>query len=344
MSPDGSASRLTPNASRPRRILIVRLSAMGDIVHALPLAENAWRAGAEVGWVVERGYVGLLEGNPAISRLFPADTRAWRRSPLSGKSRGEISRLRAGLLDFAPEATIDAQGLWKSALLARLARAPVVGLGARHRRERTSAVLVDRAVRLDPGVEHVVDQNLSLLTPLEIPVAAPAPDARYLFDVVRGDADRFVAGLPRPFALLHPGSSRAEKAWGEEEYAALAGRLFDRTGMSAAISWGPGDAKRADRLARLLPEATRLPLLDIAGLAHVIAHAALFVGGDTGPVHLADALGVPALALFSPASRRRNVPRRNRPYRGAWLRYDQATDLETVVEKAIEAARCPAAP
>ena len=342
--PEGSASRLTPHASRPRRLLIVRLSAMGDIVHALPLAENARRAGAEVGWMVERGYVGLLEGNSAITRLFPADTRAWRRSPFSSKSRRELARLRAGLLDFAPEATIDAQGLWKSALLARLARAPVVSLGARHRRERTSAFLVDRAVRLDPDMEHVVDQNLSLLTPLEIPVAAAAPDARYLLDLPREDADRFAAGLPRPFALLHPGSSRAEKAWGEERYAAFAGRLFERTGMSAAISWGPGDEKRADRLARLLPHAARLPVLDVAGLAHVIARAALFVGGDTGPVHLADALGVPALALFSPASSRRNVPRRNRPYRGAWLRYDQATDLETVVAKAIEAARCPAAP
>ena len=234
--PEGSASRLTPHASRPRRLLIVRLSAMGDIVHALPLAENARRAGAEVGWVVERGYVGLLEGNSAITRLFPADTRAWRRSPFSSKSRRELARLRAGLLDFAPEATIDAQGLWKSALLARLARAPVVSLGARHRRERTSAFLVDRAVRLDPDMEHVVDQNLSLLTALEIPVAAAAPDARYLLDLPREDADRFAAGLPRPFALLHPGSSRAEKAWGEERYAAFAGRLFERTGMSAAIS------------------------------------------------------------------------------------------------------------
>ena len=88
---DPRDSRFPISGSRPRRLLIVRLSAMGDIVHALPLAENAWRAGAEVGWVVERGYVGLLEGNPAISRLFPADTRAWRRSPLSGKSRSECS-------------------------------------------------------------------------------------------------------------------------------------------------------------------------------------------------------------------------------------------------------------
>ncbi len=314
---------------------------MGDIVHALPLAENAHRAGVSVGWVVEGAYAGLLESNPAVSAVFPADTRRWRRAPVSARSRGEIRRLRGALRSFEADAVIDAQGLWKSALLARLAGAPVVSLGAGDRRERTSSLLVDRSVALDPGVEHVVDQNLSLLAPLRIPATVRAPDARYLLSVVREAADRFASGLPRPFALFHPGASRMEKAWGETEYATLARRLSERAGISPVISWGPGDETRAGRLTRLLPEAARLPLLDFAGLAHVAAHAALFVGGDTGPVHLADALGTPTLALFSPSSRR-NVPARNRPYGGTWLSYDQASEIEAVVTKAIGAARCAA--
>lgn len=323
---------------KPGRLLIVRLSAMGDIVHALPLAENAHRAGVAVGWVVERGYAGLLESHPAISAVFSADTRSWRRTPLSLQSRGEIRRLRGELRSFAADAVIDAQGLWKSALLARLAGAPVVSLGARDRRERTSSLLVDRPVALDPAVEHVVDQNLALLDPLQIPVAVRAPDARHLLEVPREDADKFASRLPKPFALFHPGATRAEKAWGEKEHAALAHRLAERSGISPVISWGPGDEARASRLARLLPKAARLPLLDFAGLAHVMALAALFVGGDTGPMHLADALGTPTLALFSPSSSR-NVPARNRPYGGTWLSYDQASEIEAVVTKAIAAAR-----
>ena len=321
----------------PRRLLVVRLSAMGDIVHALPIAENARRAGVEVGWVAERAYGGLLEGNPAVSRLFLADTRAWRRSPLSKASRAGIRRLRSELRDFAPDATVDVQGLWKSAVVARLAGAPVVSLGVRDRREHTSSVLVDTPVRLDPAVSHVVDQNLSLLGPLGIPVREPAPDARYLLRFPRPAATSFSDAMGSAFALLHPGASRAEKSWGEEQFAALARGLSARAGISAAISWGPGDEERVERLARLIPGVPRIPPLDFAGLAHVMARCAVFVAGDTGPVHLADALGVPTVALFSPGARR-NVPTRNRPYRGAWLRYDPDTDLETVVSKAIEAA------
>ncbi len=324
----------------PRRILIVRLSALGDIIHALPLAENAHRAGVSVGWVVERAYAGLLEPHPGISAVFPAETKKWRRAPLSVQSRTEIRRLRAALRGFSAESVVDAQGLWKSALVARLAGAPIVSLAAGDRRERTSSILVDRPVSLDPAVEHVVDQNLSLLAPLGIPVAARAPDARYLLAVPREEADRFVSSLPSPFALIHPGASRAEKSWGEEEYAGLARRLLDRAGISPVISWGPGDEVRAGRLASLLPQAARLPPLDFAGLAHVAARAALFVGGDTGPVHLADALGTPTLALFSPSSRR-NIPARNRPYGGAWLSYDQASEIDAVVTMAMSAARCP---
>jgi len=328
-----SDSRFPIPDSRPRKILLVRLSAMGDIVHALPLAENARRAGVEVGWIAERVYGGLLEGNPAVSRLFLADTRRWRKSPLSAASRREIRRLKAELSEFAAEATVDAQGLWKSALLARLAGAPVVSLGRRDRREQTSSILVDRPVRLRDTSRHVVDQNLELLAPLGIPIVSPAPDARYLLSTPRPDAESFAAALPRPFVLLHPGSSRSEKAWGEERFAALAGRLAREAGVAPVISWGPGDEERAERLQARLPDAPRIPRLDFAGLAHVMAFASLFVGGDTGPVHLADALAVPALALFAPSATR-NVPERNRPYRGDWLRYDPE-DVEGVVAAAL---------
>jgi heptosyltransferase-1 len=323
-----------------RRLLIVRLSAMGDIIHALPIAANAARAGVEVGWVAERPYGALLEGNPAISTLFLADTRSWRRSPLSRASRAGIRRLRSELAEFHPDATIDVQGLWKSAVVARLARAPVVSLGVRDRREHTSSLLVDTPVRLDPAVSHVVDQNLALLAPLGIPVVDAAPDARYLLASDRPKADAFCDAMDAkgaPFALLHPGASRAEKSWGEEQFAALARGLSERAGLATALSWGPGDETRLERLSQLLPDAPRIPALDFAGLARVMARSAIFIAGDTGPVHLADALGVPTLALFA-AGARRNVPERNRPYGGAWLRYDPSTDLETVVTKAIEAA------
>ena len=319
------------------RLLIVRLSSMGDIIHALPLAENACRSGAEVGWLTDRAYAGLLEGNPSVTRLFLADTRLWRRRPLAARAWGRLFELRRELAGFAPQATIDVQGLWKSAALARLAGAPLIGFDRRTRREPSSSVLIQKQIRVDPSAAHVVDQNLSLLGPTGILVERRHPDARYLLDRPSPAAQDFLARVRRPFALYHPGSARPEKAWGEENYAALARQLADR-GLFPVISWGPGDEPRAGRLSALLPEAVLIPPLDFAGLARVAAACALIIGGDTGPVHLADAVGAPALALFGSRAEHRNVPQRNRPYRGAALSYDQTASVESVARKAAEIA------
>lgn len=318
------------------RILIVRLSAMGDIVHSLPLAENARRAGVEVGWLVESSYQALLSGNPAVARLFVASTKRWRRHPFAARSRQEIRDLAAALRRFDPDFAIDAQGLWKSALLAGLVKAPRVGLAARDRREAISAALIDRPVHLTKQAVHVVDQNLLLLQPVGVPVEVRAPDARYLLAKESPDADAFLARQPRPFAIYHPGAAKAEKTWGEESFAALARRLEKTRGVHAVISWGPGDESRRDRLAALLPNASPVPSVDLASLARIIDASSIFVAGDTGPVHLADALGKPALALFGPRSGRRNVPERNKPYRGWAIRVGEAGTVDDV---AAEVAR-----
>jgi heptosyltransferase I len=318
------------------RILIVRLSAMGDIIHTLPLAENAHRAGAEVGWLVDETFAGLLSGNPSVARLFPAKTRSWRWSPFHPATLIGLQALSRQLKGFRADVAIEAHGLWKSAILARLSRAPVVSFRRRDRREPSSAILVDRRVSLEPEAVHVVDQNLLLLSALKIPVIERAPQAAYLLARESPEAQSFLRRIPRPFALYHPGGARSEKAWGEQRYAELARRVASERGLFPIVSWGPGDEARAARLAELLPASIATPPLDFAGLAHVIRAASLFVAGDTGPAHLADALGRPTLALFGPAAARRNVPERNRPYRGFAMSYDEGTTAEAVAAKAVE--------
>lgn len=323
------------------KILIVRLSSMGDIIHALPLASNAHRAGATVGWLADRPYRGLLESNPCVDRVFFADTRRWRRNPLRLQ---ELAALSRSLREFTPDATIDAQGLWKSALLARLAGAPVVSFAARDRREPTSSLLVARPVRLGSSVSHAVDQTLCLLAPLGISVTQRAPDARYLVSRPNLEADTMLAAVPQPFALYHPGAGHPDKTWGEDRYAELARRLQAKEGLFPVLSWGPGDEKRRERLVALLPDALPVPRLDFSGLAHVIRQSSIFIAGDTGPLHLADALGVPTLALFGRSAPFRNLPTRNGPYRGTALSYDQTIAVETVAAKAAEILRRPARP
>jgi len=317
------------------RILVVRLSSMGDVVHALPLARNAALSGAEVGWVVEPRFAGLLEGSPDVARLFLADTRSWRRRPFAAETRREIARLAADTRAFAPDLVLDAQGLYKSAFIARLSGAPVVGFAAGARREPLSALLAGVGVRPGPDARHVVDRNLALLQPAGIPVRKRAPDARHLLASPRPEADAFLAALPRSFAVLHPGAARVEKTWGEERFARLALSLAEN-GIAAVVSWGPGEETLADRLVALAPGARRAPLLDFAGLARLGARARLFVAGDTGPLHLADAMGTPTLALFGPTDPESNGPYR---YREGILRDMENVSGDTVRDLAMRIAR-----
>ena len=291
-------------------VLVVRLSAMGDVVHALPLAENAAAAGARVAWVVEHAFAGVLEGNPSCERILVADTKAWRARPLAPSTWSAMARLRSELVRFLPDIMLDPQGNWKSAVMARAAGRHVVGFAASVRREPASALLGRVPVTPGPAARHAVEENLALLEAAGIPAKVRAPDASYLLRRPAPEADAFVTSLPKPYAVFHPGAGRADKAWGEDRYAALASALRDLRGLAPVVSWGPGDQERAARLASLVPGAVRAPLLGVPGLARLAAGARLFAAGDTGPLHLADALGTRTLALFGPTD-----PERNGPYR-----------------------------
>lgn len=246
------------------KILIVRLSAFGDIVHALPLAANAVRAGASVGWLCEARYQELLEGNPNVGRLFLADTRGWRRKPAEGGTRSAFAQMRGELAAFGADYTIDVQGLWKSAILARAARAPVVGFDSSERREGLSSLLASRKVRPPDSSRHIVDRNLALLSAVGIPVVEPAPDARYLLAAPSAEAAEFLASVRRPYALYHPGAGWPEKRWDPEKLAAVARALEARWGLFPVISWGPGDEAVVAILEAALPDARRMPRLSPA--------------------------------------------------------------------------------
>src|SRR5262249_33275368 len=218
----------------------------------------------------------------------------------------------AELRAFAPRASIDPQGLWKSAILARTAGPRVIGFARAWRREPASTLLCPFPVSPAADATHIVDQNLALLSPAGIPVVVRAPDARYLAERPSPEADAFLASAERPLVLFHPGAGQLEKAWGEERFAHVARGLIRERRVAPVVSWGPGDERRPERLRALLPKRPPMPRLDFAGLARVIREASLFVAGDTGPLHLADALGVKTVALFGPTDPVRNGPYRDR--------------------------------
>ncbi len=296
------------------RILIVRLSALGDVVHVLP-ALAALRAAwprAHVGWLVEDRAASLLEGHPHVDRVHVVPRALWRRrlarDPLE-VARG-VRRLVVELRRARYDATLDFQSNLRSALLARASGAPVrVGQPRRYAKEGARLLVTDAPAPV-PAEAHKVVRNLALLGPLGLAPAAPPRPVVPEPPAARALGEAFARGGPRR-AVLHPGVSAfgALKAWREERFAALARGLV-AAGARACFAWGGAAEERvARRLAALAPGSEVLPatagLLDLAAL---LRRADLVVGVDSGPLHLAAAVGAPVLGLYGPKDPRTYGP------------------------------------
>jgi heptosyltransferase I len=246
----------------------------------------------------------LLEGNPALSEVFAAPAAkafSWR------AALATLRALRSRRYDLA----LDFQGLWKSAAWARLSGAArVVGWQAASRREPASQLLIgERVSRQGEQRRHVIDKNLELLAPLGIAAEAvrefPLPRPRE--SVARVDAG-LVGVDPRALVILNPGGGWTSKLWPAERFGELA-RGLRATGLRPLVSWGPGEQDLADRVVAASGGAAErsfpTTLLDFVELAR---RARLVVAADTGPLHIACAVGTPVVALFGPTDPVRNGP------------------------------------
>ncbi|HEY7648175.1 MAG TPA: lipopolysaccharide heptosyltransferase I [Methylomirabilota bacterium] len=295
-------------------ILIVKLSSLGDVVHALPVAATlrARQPGARIAWAVERREAAVLAGHPAIDEIIVADTRDWRGlGRLATAARG-MRRLASRLAGARFDVVIDLQGLLKSGVLVALTRAPQrVGFAARDLREPLSALFTNRRVARPAG-RHVVEQYLALLEPLA--VGPPVLEFRLPSDpAAEAGADAFFAGAglkPRDrVVVLNPGAGRPDKRWPTDRFATLARRLGDESVARAVVVWGPGE----EAAARAITEgaggrAAMAPPTDLLQLIALLRRASVVVAGDTGPLHLAAALGRPCVGIYGPTAAWRNGP------------------------------------
>ncbi|MBI3895593.1 MAG: lipopolysaccharide heptosyltransferase I [Acidobacteria bacterium] len=306
------------NSSNIRRILIVRFGSMGDIIHSLPalatLKENfpQW----EIDWLIESRWRPLLEGNPDLHRIVELDTLVWRRRLLSDETwiafRQRIRELRERRYDCA----LDLQGSLKSAVACRLSGASeVIGFDSPWVKEAAGSVLYTR--RVATRAVHAVEANLALAAAL----GARHPVIR--FPLPAGEPDQLPAGFPRDnIAVLNPGAGWRSKCWPAASYGQVADALEKEIGFRVVLNCGPGEETLAAEVQAVCR--TAKPLLYGGGLLGLIAllrRSRLMVGSDTGPSHLAAALGVPTVALFGPTD-----PQRNGPYgeRTKSLRPDNA--------------------
>jgi len=294
------------------RILIVRLGAIGDVVHALPALAQLRRAmpEAHLAWAVERGGAArILEGNPCLDELIELDLRGWRKRLVQQKTWREAAGSFQSLKGF--DISLDFQGLFKSAIIPWVGRIPRrIGFGKAALREPGSSFLLTEQVPVD-DTGHVIEKNLQLLTALGI-----QRDGEYDFPIRLGQEDLDFAGeIGRrndgSYAILNPGGGWPTKLWSPAGFAEIADRLWSRFGIHSLVTYGPGEEDLAQEIVTIAPSAEMVDST-LKGFFAMAQGAKVFIGGDTGPMHLAAAAGTPIVAIFGPTSARRNGPFRDR--------------------------------
>ncbi|THF63148.1 lipopolysaccharide heptosyltransferase I [Pseudothauera nasutitermitis] len=294
------------------RVLLVKTSSLGDIIHTLPALTDAARArpGIRFDWVVEEAFAEIPAWHPAVDRVIPVAIRRWRKAPLRAWASGEWRRFTRELLATRYDLTLDAQGLLKSALLTRYASTPVHGLDRNSAREALAARFYTHRHHVARG-QHAVARTRALFAhTLGYPV--PTDAGAYGLDrarVLTGAAGAGAPADPRPYLVFLHGTTWPTKHWPEAYWRELL-ETATAAGWPVRLPWGcDAEHQRAQRLAQGLPDAHVLPRLPLAGMATQLAGARACVAVDTGLGHLAAALDVPTLSLFGPT---------NPGFTGAW--------------------------
>jgi heptosyltransferase I len=281
-----------------RKILIIKTSSMGDVVHNLPVATDlaAHFPGVMIDWVVEENFAGIPALHPAVRRIIPIALRRWRKKLFARETWREIHLFKQALRSENYDAVLDTQGLIKSALVTCWAHGTKYGYDKTSAREPLASLAYDYKIIVNNQI-HAVDRNRMLAAaalgyPIESPVdygiAAPALPAIWL-----------PAGK---YAVLLHATSRADKEWDEKNWITLGKKLLDH-GIRSVLPWGNATEKaRSERLANNIDDGVVPPALDLQSAAGLLAGAQAIVGVDTGLTHLAAALNKPVVALYSASS------------------------------------------
>ena len=277
------------------RILIVKTSSLGDVIHNLPVVSDIKRyfPHAAIDWCVEDGFSAIPRLHPGVGEIIPVALRRWRKALFQAKTWREISVFLALIKTQSYDSVIDTQGLLKSALLARRARGPLSGYAADSAREPLAARFYDRHFTVSTAA-HAVARNRLLAAAALGYVADGEPD----YGITAPLAD--FPWLPaKPYVVFLTATSRDDKLWPETHWLALGQRLHEQGYQSVLPAGSPVERERAARLAAGIPDAIAAPPLSIPQLAALLAGGRAAVGVDTGLTHLAVALKTPTVAIYT---------------------------------------------
>lgn len=276
-----------------KKILLVKTSSLGDVVHTLPVASDIRTAlpGAEIDWVVEESFAAIPRLHPAVTRVIPVAMRRWRKALWRRQVWDEMRAFLRELRRDGYDAVIDSQGLLKSALITRAARGQRYGLDWASAREPL-AVFYDRTFSV-PWTLHAVERNRSLAARALGYALLPAPDYG-----IRAVRQTFPWLKPERYAVLLHAASAVNKLWSEDNWIAIGTQLAQH-GVHCVLPWGNAPERtRSERLAARLPLTLVPPAVLLADAAALLAGAQAVVGVDTGLTHLAAALGSPTVGVY----------------------------------------------
>jgi len=277
------------------RVLLIKTSSLGDVVHTLPALTDAQRAipGIQFDWVVEEGFAEIPAWHPAVAQVIPVAIRRWRKNLWQTLRSGEWRRFKARLRETRYDLVIDAQGLLKSAWLTRYVKAPVAGLDRDSAREPLASRFYDRRYAV-PRDQHALERVRQLFAQA-LGYELPQGIGDYGLD-----RTQLATSGEEPYLLFLHGTTWPSKHWPEAYWRELAERM-SAFGWAIRLPWGNAVEKaRAERIAEGIAGASVLPRLNLGGVAKVVAGARACVAVDTGLGHLAAALDVPCISLYGP--------------------------------------------
>ncbi|KYC25021.1 MULTISPECIES: lipopolysaccharide heptosyltransferase I [Pseudomonas] len=279
------------------RVLIIKTSSLGDVIHTLPALTDAAHAipGIRFDWVVEEGFAEIPSWHPAVDQVIPVAIRRWRKNLWQTIKSGEWKAFKQRVRERKYDLVIDAQGLVKSAWLTRYVKAPVAGLDRYSAREGWASRFYDRRLSVATG-QHAVERVRQLFA-MALAYDLPEGIGNYGLDL-----ERLQLPPAAPYVVFLHGTTWATKHWPEAYWRELAERMGRRK-LEVRLPWGnQAEKARAERIAQGLNNCQVLPKLNLAGVARVLAAAKACVAVDTGLGHLAAALDVPTISLFGPTN------------------------------------------
>lgn len=281
------------------KVLIIKTSSMGDVIHTLPALTDAAEAipGIQFDWVVEEGFAEIPGWHPAVDKVIPVAIRRWRKSLLKTLRSGEWQRFKTLLKSRRYDVVIDAQGLVKSAFLSRIAKGPKYGLDKHSAREPLAACFYKHPQPVAWN-QHAVER-LRQLFAQSLGYSLPEHMGHFHLDKSHFSGEPVTK---KPYIVFIHGTTWPTKHWPEKYWCELAHRVND-AGFDVILPWGSEKEKeRAELITRCSKSVVVLPRMNISGVAGVIARAAAVVAVDTGFGHLTAALEVPAVSLYGPTN------------------------------------------